>query len=392
MPDLNCQNGQILIPDMREEFQIPRDVVWMNCAQMSPMHHSVLAAGQDAVARKARPWQTAPAKFVPETEAVRTEFAKLFNAAADAIAIVPACSYGIATAAHNIELGKSRKIVIIEEQFPSNRLIWERKARESEASLVTVSRVASGPDRGNITLPLLEAIDGSTAIVAIGGVHWTDGTPIDLEAISRRTREVGAALVLDLTQTLGAVPFDVQRIDPDFAVASSYKWLLGPYSLGGLYVAPRHWNGIPFEESHMDRTDSALSFLGDTPPFADGARRFDVGEKVNFQLMPMLLASLRLVNDLGVDRIQATIANKTAYLAKALIERGFEVPPAELRSRHFFGVRSPKIAAQDIHGQLEAQNIYLSVRNGKLRLAPHLWNDEADLSRLLVALDACIEG
>ena len=219
---------------------------------------------------------------------MRVEFGKLFNASVDAIAIVPACSYGIATAANNIELGKSQKILVIEEQFPSNRLIWERKAKESGATMITVSRVASGPNKGNITLPLLEAIDSSTAIFAIGGVHWTDGTPIDLDAVSRRAREVGAALVLDLTQTLGAVPFDAQTVDHDNVVAPSYKWLLGPYSLGGLYVAPRNWNGIPFEESHMDRTDSALSFLGSTPSFADGARWFDVGEKVNFQLMPML--------------------------------------------------------------------------------------------------------
>ena len=86
------------------------------------------------------------------------------------------------------------------------------------------------------------------------------------------------------------------------------------------------------------------------------------------------------------------IACKTNYLAKALTEQGFDVPPDELRSRHFFGIRPPKVPTQDIHAVLEAQNIFVSVRNGKLRLALHLWNDEDDLTRLLEALEACIAG
>ncbi len=392
MADLLFPDSPTFIPSMREEFQIPRDVVWMNCAQMSPMHRSVAAAGQEAVMRKARPWEAAPIHFVPEIEAVRAAFAKLFNATADAIAIIPACSYGIATAANNIALHPSSKVVVVEEQFPSNRLVWERRCKESGASLVVAPRIASGPEKGAITAPLLEAIDTSTAVVSIGGVHWTDGTPIDLMAVARRVREVGAALVLDLTQSLGAVPFDVAAIDPDYAVAPSYKWLLGPYSLGGLYVAPRNWDGVPLEESHMDRKDPAVSFSGGTPPFADGARRFDMGEKVNFQLMPMLLASLQLVNGLGVDRIEATIGQKTAFLADALAERGFDVPPDHLRSRHYFGALPPVNAPQDLNDRLAAQQIYLSMRNGKLRLAPHLWTDEEDMARLLEALDVCLGG
>ncbi|MDV7145380.1 aminotransferase class V-fold PLP-dependent enzyme [Tropicimonas sp. TH_r6] len=386
MTDTPLQQDPMLLPDMRSEFDLPREIVWMNCAQMSPMHASVVAAGQASVMRKARPWEAVPASFLPELEQTRAAFAALLNATSDSIAILPACSYGIATAARNIPLGPNRNVVIVEEQFPSNRLIWERRCAESGATLKTARRTGAG----DITGPMLEAIDRATAVVACGAVHWTDGTPIDLVAVSARAREVGAALVLDLTQSLGAIPFDAQAIDPDYAVAPSYKWLLGPYSLGGLYVAPRNWDGTPLEESHMDRSDRLAAMAGATPPYDAGARRFDVGEKVNFQLMPMLLASLSLLGQLGPDRIAETLRRKTNWLADALAERGFELPPNHLRSPHFFGTLPPERAPDDLGARLEAEGVYLSTRNGKLRLAPHLWNDAEDLDRFLSALDSCM--
>lgn len=372
-----------LIPSQREAFDLPRDRVWMNCAQMSPLHRDVAAAGSRAVLRKCEPWNAATGTFLPEVEEVRAEFAPLFGASAEAIAVIPACSYGTATAAQNLPLARGQTVVVVEGQFPSNRLIWARRCRETGATLVTTPRTATGA----ITEPLLEAIDETTAIVACGAVHWSDGTRIDLHAVSQRARTVGAALVLDLTQSLGAVPFDCAAIDPDFAVAPSYKWLLGPYSLGGLYVAPRHWNGKPLEESHMDRSDSAGAMAGGDPPYAAGARRFDMGEKTNFQLMPMLLASLRLLNGWGPERISATLTARNRRLAAGFAERGFEPPDERLRAPHYFGLKTPPGTPEDLVQRLAARQVHVSVRNGKLRISPHVWIDDEDEARLFSALD-----
>lgn len=375
-----------LIPSQRAAFDLPRDRVWMNCAQMAPLHRNVAEAGKRAVIRKSEPWNAAPASFMSEVEAVRAAFGTLCGASADAIAIVPACSYGIATAAQNLKIEAGRSVVIVEGQFPSNRLIWERRCREADARLIIAQRTG----RGAITEPLLDAIDETTAVVACGAFHWTDATPIDLVAVSERARAVGAALVLDLTQSLGAVPFDCAAIDPDFAVAPSYKWLLGPYSLGGLYVAQRHWNGVPLEESHADRSDGAAAMAGGTPPYAAGARRFDMGEKTNFQLMPMLLEALQLLNTWRPERIAATLAVRNRRLAAAFAARGFDVPDDSLRAPHYFGLRIPSGVPGDLADRLAAQKVHVSVRAGKLRISPHLWIDDEDEARFVAALDRAL--
>src|SRR3546814_7122620 len=103
---------------------------------------------------------------------------------------------------------------------------------------------------------LLARLDARTRIVALPHCHWTDGGLLDLAAIRAACTSVGAALVIDATQSLGALPFDVAALDPDFLVAGGYKWLLGPYSFGYLYVAKRWQQAMPIEQNWIARKDS----------------------------------------------------------------------------------------------------------------------------------------
>src|SRR5262249_10339773 len=160
---------------------------------------------------------------------------RLINAEADDIAFAPAVSYGMAQAAHNIPIRKSQTIVTLSEQFPSNVYPWMDLAERIGATFVSVPR----PGDHDWTSALLSLINASTGIVAVPHGHWADGGLIDLEAIAAACRRVGAMLCIDATQSVGALPLDVKRIDPDFVAVASYKWLLGPYSLGFLCVAPR---------------------------------------------------------------------------------------------------------------------------------------------------------
>ncbi len=370
---------------MRDAFDIPRDVAWLNAAQMSAMHQDLVEAGRMGVMRKRAPWDSPPPSFFSEVETARGLFARLIGAAPDDVALAPSASYGIATAAKNLAIGPGRKALVVEAQFPSNVYAWRRRAAETGGSVETVARA---PD-GAITEPLLAAIDETTAIVACARAHWSDATPVDLKAISARAKAVGAALVLDLTQSLGAEPFDVAEIDPDFMVCPMYKWMLGPYSTGFLYVAPRRQDGAPLEETWMNRKDAVdfSALVAYTDAYADGARRFDVGEKSNFALMPMVVAALKLIEAWRPERLAAALATINARLAAALAARGFAPPPEALRSPHFFGVRLPARAPDDLLERLRAERVYVSVRGDKMRISPHLWIDAEDEARFLAALD-----
>lgn len=374
-----------MIPSQRHLFEIPREVAYLNCAYMSPLSRAVTAASADGLARKGRPWEIRSQHFFETPEKARALFARLIGAEAADIATVPAASYGMATAAANLPVARGQEIVLLEDQFPSNVYPWRQLARDAGAEVVVVKRRQDGWTPG-----VLEAISERTAVVALPNCHWTDGTIVDLVAVGRRCREIGAALALDLTQSAGALPFDVKAVDPDFLVAACYKWLMGPYSIGFLYVAPRRQSGRPLEHNWIARAGSEdfARLVNYRMDFQPGARRFDVGEGANFALLPGAVAALEQILAWGVEEIAATLAATTGRIAARAEALGLLASPGEQRAGHFLGLRFPGGLPKGLPERLAADNVFVSVRGDSLRVTPHLYNDEEDAERLLAALAA----
>src|ERR671916_3308443 len=160
------------LSSQRDLFEIPEDIVYLNCAYMSPQLRPAREIGERAVSRKSRPWEITPDDFFEEAEEVRALFARLVGGDADGVAIIPSVSYGISVAAANVPVREGEKIVILEDQFPSNVYPWRELASRSGARLVTVPR----PDDYDWTGALIEEIDADTAVVAAPNCHWTDGS------------------------------------------------------------------------------------------------------------------------------------------------------------------------------------------------------------------------
>ena len=192
-----------MIPCQRHLFSIPEDVAYLNCAYMSPSSHAVTEAGLEGARRKAAPWVVKPGDFFSESEEARGLFARLVHAKSDDIAIIPSVSYGLAVAARNLPVAPDATILVLAEQFPSNVYTWRTLAKERSAGVVTVER----PADGDWTRAILERLDDRVAIAALPHCHWTDGGIIDLEAVGEHCRAAGSALVLDITQSIGALPF-----------------------------------------------------------------------------------------------------------------------------------------------------------------------------------------
>jgi selenocysteine lyase/cysteine desulfurase len=244
---------------------------------------------------------------------------------------------------------------------------------------------------------VLEAIDERTAVAALPALHWTDGALIDLPRVATRLREVGAALVVDATQSLGAMPFPLSAVRPDFLVAAAYKWLLGPYSVGFLYVAPQHQQGRPVEYNWITQVGSqdftALTNYAREPVLQPGARRFDVGETSNFALMPMAIAALDQILEWGVPHIAETIAALTDRLVAGAATLGLQAVPAALRAPHYVGLRFPGGVPSELPHRLAAARVYASIRSrGALRVSPHVYNTEADIDRLIGAIAAATKA
>jgi selenocysteine lyase/cysteine desulfurase len=373
-----------LLPTRRDLFDIPREVAYLNAAYMTPLPRASIAAGLAGLRRKGRPWSVRPADFFTESERARELFARLIGAAAGDIAIVPAASYGLAVAAANLPLAAGRGGLVLADQFPSNVHPWRRLAAERGGSVLTVE---AGPD-GDLTAAVLAGLDERIAIAALPHCRWTDGRLLDLARIGARCRAIGAALVLDVTQSLGALPLDVTEVRPDLLVCAGYKWLLGPYSLGYLYLAPERQEGRPLEESWIARAGAEdFSRLIDYQEgYQPGARRFDVGERSNFALLPAGIASLELLLDWTPAAIARTLAAMSRRIADRAAALGLEAVPEAQRAGHFLGLRLPPGAPADLLSRLAAADVHVSLRGDRLRVTPHLYNDEADVDRLIEAL------
>ena len=369
------------LDNQRHEFAIPPDVTYLNCAYMGPQPVAVSRAGMDAVARKAAPWSIFASDFFEDAERLRHLAAAVMGCRGADIALVPSVSYGIGVAAANLDVGAGDAIVVLDEQFPSNVYPWRALAAERGARVVTVMR----GNNDDWTSPLLAALGTGAKVLAVPHVHWTDGTCIDLVAVGEACRAAGAALVLDVTQSLGAMPLPLDAIDPDYVVAAGYKWLLGPYSLGYLYVSPRRQGGRPIEHNWIARAGSEdfAGLVQYEDRYAPGATRFDVGERSNFVLVPMAIAALELIDRWGVPSIAATIAGHTAAIAEGAAGLGLDVAPAEVRSPHLLGIRFPNGIPDGLPERLASNRVYVSIRGSSVRVAPHLYNDGEDVDRLL---------
>lgn len=373
------------IGNQRHLFDIPADVAYLNCAYMGPLMHSVVEAGIEGARRKARPWSISTADFFTGSERARELFARVVGADAEGVALVPSASYALSCAARNLELRPGDAIVVLAEQFPSNVYVWREAARTRGGSLVTVPR----PADDDWTRAVLDAVGERTAVVALPHCHWTDGGLLDLERIGARCREAGAKLVLDLTQSAGALGFDAAAVRPDYVACAGYKWLLGPYSLGFLWVAPEHRGGEPIEYGWTGRAGSEdfARLVDYRDEYQPGARRFDVGERSNFVLLPMLNAALEQILRWGVGAIEATLAARTAAIAARAAGLGLGAAPDALRAGHFLGLRFPHGAPAGLVETLAAERVYVSVRGSSMRVTPHLYNTGEDVERLFAVLE-----
>lgn len=374
---LACQKAQ---------FSLPGGLHYLNCAYMSPLPRCAEAAGLRGLRRKRLPSRIRPSDFFDESNRVRTLFAEVIGAPdPQRIALMPSVSYGMATVAQNADLAAGQNIVIVEEQFPSNVYVWQRLAEKTGVTLRVVP-VPHGAERGRRwNERLIDAIDHHTGLVAVAPVHWSDGTRFDLERVGTRARDVGATFVVDGTQSVGALPFDVQAIQPDALVCAAYKWLFGPYGLALAYLGARFDDGIPLEETWIGRQGSE-DFSGLTEyvdAYQSGVARFDVGQRSNPVLLPMMIAALEQLLIWGVARIQAYCERLTGELVETARGLGYAVEPSAWRGAHLFGLRLPEgVSIEALRARLDERQVIVSMRGSALRISPNVYNDEADVAAL----------
>ncbi len=375
----------------RDLFRLPDSVAYLNCSYMSPQLQSVEAAGREALLQKNEPFRQRVDGFFEPIEQLKSSFARVIQSSEpERIALVPAVSYGMATVAHNLTISPGQNIVLAAEQFPSNYYTWERVCRDNGAELRQVEAPQTdGSRRTAWNEALLSTIDSQTALVAVGNIHWADGTLFDLMALRQRTREVGAWLVIDGTQSIGALPIDVDALQPDALVAAGYKWLMGPYAIGFAYYGPAFDHGTPIEENWINRADSHdfKNLVRYRTDYRAGASRYSVGEHSNFMLVPMMQAALDQVLAWGVPAIQQYCKDLVAPYLGELAELGIHLEAN--RAHHLLGLYlGDGFDPTQLKTELESRQIHVSLRGEAMRVAPNVYNRPDEVEQLIEALKA----
>jgi selenocysteine lyase/cysteine desulfurase len=372
-------------------FDLGENHHYLNCAFLSPLLKSVEKAGIQGIRMKRKPWEVKPDDFFTDSDRVRKLFASLIYAPDPAsIAIMPSVSYGLGTLAANLPQRSTGKIVIVHEQFPSNVYPWKRICSDRGWELKIVHPPEQFEGRGKEwNERIFNAIDDDTVLVALANVHWADGTRFDVEKIGKVCREKGAYFAIDGTQSVGALPFDVQKVKPDALICAGYKWLFGPYGITLGYFGERMIEGIPLEEGWIARKDSRdfTGLVNYEDAYEAGAVRFDMGERSNFITLPMMAAALTQVLEWTPGYIQKYCDSLCGDYIQKWRNHGFRIEDREWRGAHMFGIRIPsEIPVDTLRKKLKDHNVHVSMRGSAVRVSPHLYNDEKNL----IALDGVL--
>jgi selenocysteine lyase/cysteine desulfurase len=374
-----------MLSSQRALFDIPREVCYLNAASFSPLPLATQEAARGAVGRKGRPWLLAASFAGEQHERARRAAARLINADPEDVALISSVGYGVATAGKLLKVPAGARVLVLQDDHSSAVLEWRTRAPAGRFDVETVVR----PPDGDWTAAVLAAIERRgappLALASISSVHWADGALIDIARVADALRREGAALVVDATQAAGVIEIDVRRLDPDVLVFPTYKWLLGPYGRAFAYVARRHQDGVPLEQTSYGRRAifaEAEVYCRDLD-YVAGARRFDMGERDHFISLEMAAISAELVAQWGARAVTARLAYLTRLLAEGLRDRGVLVPEASVRAPHILSLAFPGGMPAGLVEKLAAEGVYVAPRIGRLRISPHVYNDEQDVDRFL---------
>ena len=381
------QRNDALLPSQRALFDMPRDVCYLNAASYSPLPLRTQEAARAAVARKGRPWLV-PGSFANEIhERTRKAAARLINADAGDVALISSVGYGVATAAKLLTIPRGSRVIVLENDHSSPVLEWQERAEAQGFAVETVRQPANG-DWTAAVLAAIEQPGAPVALASISSVHWSDGGLIDIEKIGAALRKHGARFLIDATHHVGVLDLDVKRLDPDFVIFPTYKWVLGPYGRAFIYVASRHQDGSPLEQTAPGRRNVNAEnnvYFADLRYLPD-ARRFDMGERDHFISMEMAAIGLEMMAEWGARAIVRRLSVLTERIADGVGDIGVTVPDVRFRAPHILSLAFKGGMPARLIEALASDGIYVAPRLGRMRISPHVYNDEADVDRLVAAL------
>ncbi|MCB0734995.1 MAG: aminotransferase class V-fold PLP-dependent enzyme [Flavobacteriales bacterium] len=384
------------LSSQRHAFQLDNATSYLNAAYMAPMPNATASAVEESIKRMQHPHSIVAEDWFEPVNALRQKYGEIIGTKDwERIAITPSCSYGIANVAKHIKPFKGSNIVVTTGQFPSNYYTWAKVCGAFHCELRSVDPPKT-PQRGRIwNERILDAIDSNTCLVSLPPLFHADGTRFQLEAVRTRCHEVGARLIVDGTQLIGAGEWDMETIQPDALICSGYKWLLGPYGTGMAFYGPAFDDASPIEENWVIRTNSHdfRTLLDYSPDYRPVGMRLSSGEHAAFLHIPALLASASLISNWSVNGIASYTTQLFEPFETRFRELGCVFEEETYRYPHLLGIRfEQSVDLEQLNNHLRTNGVYVSVRDDVIRISLHVWNTTDDLEKLLQGISTYLKS
>lgn len=370
-----------------EWFEID-DAVYLNAAGQGPLPKAAARAALEAVEWKKFPHRVPDDLYFELPNRVRSSLARLLGGRSEDFSLTSGASSGLAAVASGIDWKPDDEVLLAQGDFPVHFTTFLPLQRAGKL------RVKIAQPRGRFfeAGDFLEHIGPRTRLVSFSLVRFDDGARLDAAAVAAACRQAGARLLLDLAQCAGALPLQIDRLGADFITASGYKWLLGPYGTGFFWVRPERAAQMPERPFYWMAAEGAEKFdtlAGSQFRLAPGGRRWDAPETANFLNLNPWNASLELLLRAGVETIWQHCRRLVAELIERLPRDRFVLASpadAEARGPYVCIAARKREETPAIFERLRQAGVVISLREGALRVSPHLYNSERDIDRFLSVL------
>ncbi|WP_068826633.1 aminotransferase class V-fold PLP-dependent enzyme [Pseudomonas sp. BMS12] len=372
-----------------DEFPLESDICYLNHAAVAPWPRRA----SEAVAAFARENSTLGARDYPQwlqvERRLRERLARLLNAPTTAdIALVKNTSEALSFVAFGLHWRAGDQVVISDEEFPSNRVVWEALQPQG-VEVIQVSLAGADPEGA-----LLAACGPRTRLLAISAVQYASGLRLDLVRLGAGCQQRGVLLCVDAIQQLGALPFDAQACNCAFAMADGHKWMLGPEGLGVFYCRSDLREQLALHEYGWHMLEHAGDYDRTQWQPARSARRFECGSPNMLGAMA-LEASLTLLEEVGMAQVATRIEERMLQLQEGLQRFAGMQLHSPLNPARRAGIITFSLAGWDnqrLFTQLRERQVICAQRGKGVRFSPHFYTEPAVIEQTLAVLGQLQQG
>ncbi len=362
---------------IQTEFKLSDKISYLNHAAVSPWPASTTKAITDFALENNLYGATDYPKWNKVESSLRSNLALLINAPSpDDIALVKNTSEALSMVAYGLEWQPNDNVVISEEEFPSNRIVWESLA-DKQVKLKQVS-LKHNPENS-----LIAACDENTKLLSISSTQYSSGITLDLVKLGQACKQSNILFCVDAIQTIGALQFDVQKIQADFVMADGHKWMLAPEGLALFYCHQKIRSKLKLNEFGWHMTEDMTNFNSTQWTIANSARRFECGSP-NMLGIHGFNASIALLLEVGMYNVQQFLLENTDYLFSLLNKNNQIEIITPQNPGQYAGIVSfkhRKKQTSELFSHLWSNQIICAQRGEGIRFSPHFYNSKESIKR-----------